>query len=174
MPGRLTLLDGVRWDGRTIPGDRAQALLAALVDAGRTVHTDRLVDLVWDENVPANPAKALQVLVSRVRSTIGADTLLTDGDGYRLQIAPTLVDALHLGRCAQLARAALAEDPAAALRHAEEALALAPDGVAETDRGPLADVRRRARIDLHAAAMVRARALERSGRHAEALPALEA
>ncbi|KRA29636.1 MULTISPECIES: ATP-binding protein [unclassified Nocardioides] len=174
MPFRLTLLDGVQWDGTAIPGDRPQALLAALVDAGRTVGTDRLVDLVWGEDVPANPGKALQVLVSRVRSVVGAETLVTEGDGYRLQVAPTQIDALHLRRCAQLARKALSDDAPAARAHAEEALALAPSGVADAENGPLAEVRRRATDDLRTAALVRARALERSGQHAEALPLLEA
>ena len=173
MPIVLTLLDGVRWDGTPVTGDRPQALLAALADAGRTIGTDRLVDLVWGEDEPANPAKALQVLVSRVRGTIGAAALVTDGDGYRLAVPPDQVDATHLRRSTRRAREILATDPAAALQHAEAALALAPAGVVEQPAGPLADVRRQADHDLRDAAVVRARALARSGRHAEALPGLE-
>ncbi|HWJ09186.1 MAG TPA: BTAD domain-containing putative transcriptional regulator [Nocardioides sp.] len=173
MPILLTLLDGVRWAGTPITGDRPQALLAALADAGRTVGTQRLVDLVWGEDEPTNPGKALQVLVSRVRAVVGAGTLVTDGDGYRLAVAPEQVDASHLHRSVRRAREALAADPAAALEHAETALALAPSGVPEQATGPLAEVRRRAAHDLREAASVRARALARSGRHAEALPGLQ-
>ncbi|KRC54892.1 MULTISPECIES: ATP-binding protein [unclassified Nocardioides] len=173
MPILLTLLDGVRWDGTPVTGDRPQALLAALADAGRTLGTDRLVDLVWGEDEPANPGKALQVLVSRVRSTVGASALVTDGDGYRLAVPAERVDALQLRRSARAARETLADDPAVALRHAETALALAPAGVPDPAAGPLAEVRRRADHDLRDAAVVRARALARSGRHGEALPGLE-
>ncbi|MFL6159745.1 MAG: hypothetical protein ACJ72D_26965, partial [Marmoricola sp.] len=65
MPLALTLLDGVRWYGEPVVGDRPQALLAALALASspgaRTVHAESLVDAVWGDDVPANPAKALQV-----------------------------------------------------------------------------------------------------------------
>ncbi|MEV5002550.1 ATP-binding protein [Nocardioides sp. LML1-1-1.1] len=173
MPISLTLLDGVRWDGTPVPGERPQALLAALATAGRTVGTERLVALVWGEDVPANPGKALQVLVSRVRAVVGAATLVTDGDGYRLTLAADQVDARLLRTQARAAREALATDPAAALALADTALALAPAGVPEPAAGPLADLRRDAEEDLRAAAVVRARALARVGRPADALPGLE-
>lgn len=173
VPILLTLLDGVRWDGTPVAGERPQALLAALAGAGRTVGTDRLVDLVWGEDVPANPAKALQVLVSRVRSVLGADVLLTDGDGYRLALAAEQVDARQLRTLARQAARTLATDPAAAATLAEQALALAPAGVPEPAPGPLADVRHAAEDDLRDAAVVRARALARSGRPAEGLAGLE-
>ncbi len=173
MPIVLTLLDGVRWDGTPVAGARPQALLAALADAGRTVGTDRLADLVWGDDAPANPGKALQVLVSRVRGIVGPAALATDGEGYRLTLPPEQVDAALLHHSARRASETLATDPAAALQHAETALALAPAGVTEHAPGPLAEVRRRADRDVREAAVVRARALARSGRHAEALPGLE-
>lgn len=173
MPIVLTLLDGVRWEGTPVPGERPQALLAALARAGRTVGTERLVDLVWGEDVPANPGKALQVLVSRVRAVLGAATLVTDGDGYRLALTTEQVDARHLRTRARAAGEALDTDPAAALALAEEALALAPAGVPDLASGPLAEVRHDAVEDLRAAVVVRARALARCGRPAEALPGLE-
>ncbi|KRB77190.1 transcriptional regulator [Nocardioides sp. Root190] len=172
MPILLTLLDGVRWEGTPVAGERPKALLAALADAGRTVGSDRLVDLVWGEDAPANPAKALQVLVSRVRSVVGATALVTSGNGYRLQVDPDQVDASLLRTSARLARESLADDPATALRHAQVALALAPAGIPEESSGPLAEVRRRADQDLREAAVVQARALTRSGRHAQAVPGL--
>ena len=65
MPTSLTLLDGVAWQGRAIPGDRVAALLAALAARPEGLTDGRLIDLIWADDAPANPTKALQVLVSR-------------------------------------------------------------------------------------------------------------
>ncbi|WP_449066015.1 AfsR/SARP family transcriptional regulator, partial [Planomonospora algeriensis] len=124
MPIYLGLLDGVRWRGQPVVGERAQALLAALALACRTVHADRLVAEVWGDDEPANPAKALQVLVSRTRSVVGPEALVTEGGGYRLEVPPDLIDAGRLHGLADRARALLAEDPAAAAAAAQEAVAL--------------------------------------------------
>ena len=72
MSADLRLLDEVAWHGILVPGRRTHALLAALVVAGGgTLGEERLVDEVWGEDdVPANPAKALQVVVSRARSAL--------------------------------------------------------------------------------------------------------
>ncbi|WP_235735306.1 AfsR/SARP family transcriptional regulator [Nocardioides alcanivorans] len=174
MPILLTLLDGVRWQGRAVPGDRAQALLAALVDAGRTVSAERLVAQVWGDGTPANPGKALQVLVSRVRQVIGAEHLRTDGDGYRLALTDDQVDVLHLHTETRLASGCLGTDPAQALLHADNALATARGPLIDAPDGPLGDVLMGAERDQQAAREVRARALVRTGRAAEALPELEA
>ena len=65
----LTLLGDVRWRGAPVAGERSQALLAALAAArGRPVRAERLIDLVWGDDAPADAAKGLQVLVSRTRT----------------------------------------------------------------------------------------------------------
>ncbi|MBX6387650.1 MAG: AAA family ATPase [Frankia sp.] len=189
MPIVLTLLDGdgVRWRGRPVVGERAQALLAALAEAGRTVGADRLVGLVWGEDRPANPGKALQVVVSRTRAALGPHALLTDGDGYRLAAGPDEIDATRLRRLAARAAETLATSATDAARLAEEALALganlAPvgDGDGDTaadgqgvDANPLVRLRRRAARDLATARVVLARARARCGQPAEALPTLRA
>ena len=70
----LRLLDEVSYDGHPVAGERSQALLAALaVAGGRAVAEGDLVEAVWGADVPANPAKALQVVVSRTRSQTAAD-----------------------------------------------------------------------------------------------------
>src|SRR5690349_16516462 len=117
MPIVLALLDGVRWQGEPVVGERPQALLAALA-AGRVVSVERLVESVWGDEPPASPAKALQVLVSRVRSACGAEALERTGDGYRLALPDDQVDALVVRTEAQAARAALPRDPGAAADHA--------------------------------------------------------
>ncbi|MFC4062352.1 ATP-binding protein [Planomonospora corallina] len=173
MPIDLSLLDGVRWQGRPLVGERAQALLAALVLAGRTVNADRLVAEVWEDDEPANPVKALQVLVSRTRSVVGPQALVTEEGGYRLGVPPDRVDAGLLHALAGRARALLAEDAAAAAQEAQAALALGTGALAPEGGGPLAEVRRRAQRDLASARAVLARARSRSGDHGSALPGLE-
>src|SRR6266516_1708704 len=52
----------------TVPGLKVRALLAdLLVYAGQPVSADRLVDDLWGERPPADPAGALQVKVSQLR-----------------------------------------------------------------------------------------------------------
>lgn len=82
-------------DGSAVPvaGARLQALLVRLaVDVGRPVSTGELIDTIWADP-PADPAGALQALVSRLRRTLGV-TIEQTGTGYRLLIEPADVD-LH-------------------------------------------------------------------------------
>jgi predicted ATPase/DNA-binding SARP family transcriptional activator len=176
VPIVLTLLDGVRWRGESVVGERPQALLAAL--ASGTVRAERLVEEIWADEPPANPAKALQVLVSRTRAACGPESLVHAGDGYRLGIGPDEVDALVVRAETAAARATLPRDPAGAAEHARAALALVGDlgdrlGPADGEAGPLAEVRRQATDDLRTARVVLAQAASRSGSHDEALGALE-
>ncbi|MCZ4498814.1 MAG: transcriptional regulator, winged helix family [Marmoricola sp.] len=174
MPIVLSLLDGVRWGGDPVVGDRPQALLAALAAAGRVVRAEQLVELIWHEDVPANPGKALQVLVSRTRTSCAPEAVVRDGDGYRLGIGPAAVDSARLADLARSARVGFERDPATAARQAREALDLGVGLVAAGDEpGPLADVRRDAADDLRTAEVALARSLSRLGDHVEALPALE-
>ncbi|WP_144122573.1 ATP-binding protein [Catellatospora sichuanensis] len=171
MPITLSLLETVRWDGEPVLGERPQALLAALAAAGRTVGSPRLVDLIWEEDVPANPLKALQVLVSRTRTAHGPDSVVRDGDGYRLGIDRSQVDTQVLADRLAAARSAFESDPARAADLAAAAVALG--AVAAGDgHGPLASLRREAEHDLEQARLLLARARARLGEYAAALPAL--
>ncbi|HVX46321.1 MAG TPA: BTAD domain-containing putative transcriptional regulator [Mycobacteriales bacterium] len=171
----LALLADVRWRGTAVVGDRPQALLAALASAGgRTVSAERLVELVWGEQLPANAANSLQVLVSRTRAACSADAIVRDGAGYRLGIGPEQIDSVRLSELVRAAAQALEQDPAAAAGSAGEAIALAGKlPVAGDDGSVLAEVRRRAAAEVVTARSVLARAASRAGRHAEALPELE-
>jgi predicted ATPase len=94
---RLRVLDEVSWDGAPVPGERTHALLRALVSAGRRGRSeDALVDEVWADDLPANPAKALQVVVSRARSATCAEAIERTARGYRLTLADDEVDAWAL------------------------------------------------------------------------------
>ena len=75
-------------------GHRQRALLAVLLlEAGRVVATDRLVDLLWGEDAPRTATTSLQNAISRLRSELGADVLETRAPGYVLRVDPERVDA---------------------------------------------------------------------------------
>lgn len=94
---RLRVLDEVTWDGNPVPGERTHALLRALVEAGsRGLGERTLVEEVWADDAPANPTKALQVVVSRARAATAAQAIERTGQGYRLALDPTEVDAWSL------------------------------------------------------------------------------
>jgi predicted ATPase/DNA-binding SARP family transcriptional activator len=83
-------------DGRVQPiaGQGERSLLAALAcSAGRVVPVDRLIDDLWGEDLPANPANALQVRVSKLRRQLGG-FISTTSAGYVLDVDPAGVD-LH-------------------------------------------------------------------------------
>ncbi len=102
-------------DGRAVElaGTRLRVLLAALaLEAGHPVSAARLTELLWPEERPANPANALQALVSRLRSALGRELVAGSAGGYRLALDPAEVD-LH--RFQQLLPGAGAERLTAAL-----------------------------------------------------------
>src|SRR3954468_10921545 len=85
--GILGTLDLRDEDGRTVEvaGRRLRALLIRLaIDAGRVVSAERLIEDVWADAPPANPANALQALVSRLRAAGGAGLVESHPGGYRL------------------------------------------------------------------------------------------
>src|SRR4051794_41752098 len=69
-----------------VGGGRLRALLACLaLDAGRPVTTGRLVDAVWEDELPADQLHALQSLVSRLRRALGDGRLEAAPGGYVLR-----------------------------------------------------------------------------------------
>ncbi len=173
MSPALTLLDGVSWRGQALSGDRVAALLAALAARPEGVTDGRLIDLIWDEAEPANPTKALQVLVSRVRTSLGPDAVERYDGGYRLGVPPDDVDALLLRRLAREAAAAL--DAGEASRAADLAARAAGLDVADENgrRGPLAELRQDAAADQRRTERVLGLALAAAGRDQQALAPLE-
>jgi predicted ATPase/DNA-binding SARP family transcriptional activator len=176
VPIVLTVLDGVRWRGRPVVGERPQALLAALVvGGGQAVPSERLAEVIWGENEPGNAGKALQVLISRTRSQCGQDAVVRDGHGYRLGVPSEQVDALRLGDLTRRARRLLATDDLAATREtAAEALALAETLVEPRDEDcrPLAELRRDATAHRAELSGLLGRVLSLTGDHESALPRL--
>jgi DNA-binding SARP family transcriptional activator len=79
------------------------ALSVLLLEPGRVVDVDRLVDLLWETGPPASVRATLQALMSRIRaalrnaSGVTRPMLRAQGSGYVLEIEPAAVD-LHLFR----------------------------------------------------------------------------
>ena len=121
------LVDG---EAVRLPG-RLRSLLAALaVGAGGPVTVERLVDVVWGEDLPAAPQQSLQVLVRRLRIALGDGTIETVPGGYRLGVPAERVDValfsalLDVTSFSALMAARRADDPAAERRRLDDALAL--------------------------------------------------
>lgn len=171
MTTELTFLARVSYRGREIAGPRLRGLLALLADELRTgCSAARLVDGLWPEDQPENPAKALQVLVSRARSQLGADAIASTATGYRLALdADALDTSAVLLAATRAGRAARDGDHAAALAHAEHGLAHwdGPPGDEAPD-DPVSALRAARATTYAALVSARALALARLGRHAEA------
>ncbi|MDI6097342.1 BTAD domain-containing putative transcriptional regulator [Actinoplanes sp. NEAU-A12] len=119
--------------GVPVPGTRLRGLLARLaVAGGRPVPPGLLADALWPDERPADPANALQSLISRLRRLLGGgDTVTQTEGGYRLAVEPGDVDAGLFERLAAAGRERLrAGDPAGAAGPLGEAAGLV--------RGPVA------------------------------------
>jgi predicted ATPase/DNA-binding SARP family transcriptional activator len=109
-------------------GPRKQRALLArlLLDTGRTVSVERLVDDLWGDELPDTAVKMVQIYVSGLRKTLPADRLQTRPPGYCLELARD--DELDLRRFEALTgagRTALAQgDAAGAAERLRAALAL--------------------------------------------------
>ncbi|MFI6261830.1 ATP-binding protein [Micromonospora sp. NPDC051006] len=172
MTAELTLLSGVSYRGREIAGPRLHGLLALLAaDLRAGCGTGRLVAGLWPDELPENPPKAVQVLVSRVRAQLGADVVARTATGYRLTLVEEQVDAAAVLRHAAVsAERARAGDHAAALASADAGLAYWSGPPEENAAGdPLAVLRAERATAYRSLLRSRALALARLGRHAEAV-----
>jgi len=168
-------------------GPRLQRTLLAilLVDGGRVVPVDRLIDLLWRDGPPAAAIASVQAYVSQLRRVLEpgrlprapATVLVTQEPGYVLRVDDQQVDALRFQAMARQARGDLASgQPAAAAARLDDALALwRGEPLAEFAAEPWAVpavTRLTETYDL--AAEDRAGAWLALGRHAEAATELEA
>ena len=104
---------------------RAGALALLILNVGKVVSTERLIDDLWGETVPATVQTALHGLVSDLRKRLeptrtkgGLAALRTAPPGYRLAVEPRCVDANRFRRLLEEARAGEAAERAATLREA--------------------------------------------------------
>jgi DNA-binding SARP family transcriptional activator len=138
-----------------IEGPRARALLAVLLLRANTpVTSAQLIDDLWPDQLPASPANALQVQISRLRAALAPDgtgMILRHGAGYMLVLGPAQMDLLEFERGWDAARRAVAAgDPrtaAALLRAAldlwrgEPLAEFAGEHFADADAHRLAEMR---------------------------------
>ncbi|MBW5425351.1 AfsR family transcriptional regulator, partial [Streptomyces sp. BG9H] len=119
-------------------GPKPRALLAALLlEPGRVVSADALIDAIWGDRPPDTARSLIQSYVSALRRALSADVIETQPPGYLIHADAEVVDRVAFERLtAQGRQAAAAGDHAAAARLLSEALALwrgpALGGIGET------------------------------------------
>jgi len=119
--GPVEMLDG----GETVRlRSRRQRLMLTilLLDANRAVPADRLIEELWGDQLPDDPAGALRTQVSRLRRALPTVAqLVTEPRGYRLTVDPDDVDVWRFKHLLTAADHRAGDD---ALRFLDDALAL--------------------------------------------------
>ena len=130
-------------DGRPVAlgTPKARQLLATLVlEAGRSVTIDTVIDELWGDQPPSDAAGSIQTYVSRLRTALGDRSLLeTRGTSYRLAIERDRCDAARFEDLARLGAEQLAAaQDAQAAQTLRDALALWRGSALEDVGGPRA------------------------------------
>lgn len=118
-------------------------LIALVLRANETVSADSLVDLLWGDALPRDPANALQIQVSYARKMLssgepsGGELIETRPGGYALVVRPEQIDANQFG---DLVREAEARAAGGASRDLQDALDCLDRALALWRGDPLADV----------------------------------
>ncbi|HET9673273.1 MAG TPA: BTAD domain-containing putative transcriptional regulator [Gaiellaceae bacterium] len=89
-----------------------RALLATLLlNVGRPVSVDELIEALWPEHPPASAVHAIEVYVSRLRKVLGPARLQRSGHGYVLHLERSdEVDALQFERLVERGTAELSAE----------------------------------------------------------------
>ncbi|MFB7494377.1 BTAD domain-containing putative transcriptional regulator [Streptomyces sp. NPDC056161] len=160
---RFTLLGPLRLisqDGTALPAGppKQQAMLAALaLSPGRALSIARLTDALWGTHMPASGVSTIRTYAWRIRQLLaragaGGGVLVSVGDGYRLAVAPSVVDALHAEELAAAARRHLAAgEPRQARQALADALVMWAGEPLAGVPGPFAERARDGLTELHTA-----------------------
>ncbi|MET8684456.1 BTAD domain-containing putative transcriptional regulator [Streptomyces sp. NPDC004732] len=107
-------------------GPKPRALLAALLlEPGRVVSAETLIDVIWGDRPPDTARSLIQSYVSALRRALSADVIETRPPGYLIHADADVVDRAAFERLtARGRRAAATGDHAVAARLLSEALAL--------------------------------------------------
>jgi len=138
---RFGVLGPLQVTGRDGPlpvsGPRQLALLAVLLlEGGRVLSRDRLIDELWADDPPPTAVNALQVHVAALRRILGGG-IRTVGSGYALDVEPEQVDANRFER--------LLDEAGAVADHARRSALLA-EALALWRGQPFSDVPRTAAV----------------------------
>lgn len=100
-----------------------------LVNAGRAVRVDILVEHLWPDGGPANPRQAVWPLVCRLRKVFADNQvpalIVRENNAYRVEVDPLIVDLHRFRALLDTARSALdADQPVAAVSDLEQAIGL--------------------------------------------------
>ncbi|GIF04990.1 AfsR/SARP family transcriptional regulator [Actinoplanes siamensis] len=166
-----------RIDGRPVDLGHARqrcVLGVLLVEAGRPVTVDQLIDRVWGGSAPQRAAGALYSYLSRLRTAVAAGAeIRREPGGYLLTVDPQAIDLHRFRRLMTLARGADSDRAAADL--IGQALSLwRADPFAGLDTPWLSAMRRTLLGERFAAELDLNDVLLRLGRHGELLPGLSA
>lgn len=168
-----------RIDGRPVDLGHARqrsVLGVLLVEVGRPVTVDQLIDRLWGERPPQRAASALYSYLSRLRGAVAGATDLQirrEPGGYLLTVDPQAVDLHRFRGLMTLARVSGSDRSAA--DQIEQALSLwRGDPFAGLDTPWLDAMRRTLLGERFSAELDHNDVLLRLGRHGELLPALSA
>ena len=79
--GPVGVVDGDRTVN--LGGPQQRRLLAVLlVEPGRTVHNERLLEVLWPDGEPESGLRTIRTYVSRLRSALGDGYVRTSAVGY--------------------------------------------------------------------------------------------
>jgi DNA-binding SARP family transcriptional activator/predicted ATPase len=122
--------------GDTELGSRKSRMLFKLLAVERPglVPVDRIIEVLWAGQPPADAEQNVATLVSRLRGVLGPGVILGGRSGYRLADSPDVgVDLDAAARYCEQAERKLAASPAIALAAAEQAIGLLTGDVALAD-----------------------------------------
>ncbi|MCW6005988.1 AfsR/SARP family transcriptional regulator [Micromonospora sp. CPCC 205371] len=115
-------------DGAVSAAQQRVVLSVLLVEAGRPVTVERLIDEIWDERPPRAAVSVVRGYVMRLRHALGSGTdgpLRTRQAGYELTVDDDDVDARVFSQLVAAGRRAVADgDPQTAANRLAKALAL--------------------------------------------------
>ncbi len=156
-----------------ICASRELAILASLVlNAGRAVSVDRLIETVWTESAPSSARRQIAICVSRLRRVLGAGVIETSSPGYLIRPAPDSIDWLRFQSLVARSRGeAAGKNREQAVRLLREALALWRGNPFEDIRGLRYDVARMEESRLEAAEACLELEIE-LGHHHQVIPEL--
>jgi DNA-binding SARP family transcriptional activator len=96
-------------ESRALPGKERALLAALLLQPGRIVSTDGLIEALWGTEPPASARKTVQWHVKQLRRTLGpqiAERIITRAPGYLIEVRPGELDLDNFSGLADRGRSA--------------------------------------------------------------------